>query len=59
MTVLVMVFGVLLPMSPLAHYVKLQALPLDYFPWLAGILLGYVILTQAMKEIFARRYGWQ
>jgi len=59
MTVLVMVCGMLLPMSPLAYYVKLQALPLGYFPWLAGILLGYAILTQAMKGIFARRYGWQ
>ncbi|MGD0961618.1 MAG: magnesium-translocating P-type ATPase, partial [Methylomonas sp.] len=59
MTALVMVFGVLLPMSPLAHYVKLQALPMDYFPWLLAILLGYAILTQAMKGIFARRYGWQ
>ncbi|MDD5036695.1 MAG: magnesium-translocating P-type ATPase [Methylococcaceae bacterium] len=59
MTVLVMALGVFLPMSPLAHYFKLQALPPDYFPWLAGILLGYIVLTQAMKGIFARRFGWQ
>lgn len=59
MTALVMVLGVLLPMSSLAHYVKLQALPLNYFPWLLAILLGYAILTQSMKGIFARRYGWQ
>jgi Mg2+-importing ATPase len=59
MTVLVMVMGVLSPMSPWAHLVKLQALPLDYFPWLVGMLLGYMILTQTMKGIFARRYGWQ
>ncbi len=59
MTVLVMALGILLPMSPLAHYFKLQALPPDYFPWLAVILLGYIVLTQAMKGIFVRRYGWQ
>ena len=59
MTLLVMVMGVLLPMSPLAPVFKLQALPMNYFPWLAGILLGYAILTQAMKGLFARRYGWQ
>jgi len=59
MTMLVMALGGLLPMSPLAHYFKLQALPLDYFPWLAAILCGYAVLTQAMKGIFARRYGWQ
>ena len=59
MTILVIALGVLLPMLRFAHYFKLQALPLDYFPWLAGILLGYIVLTQAMKGIFARRYGWQ
>jgi hypothetical protein len=41
MTILFMGLGVLLPVSTFAHYFKLQALPLDYFPWLAGILLGY------------------
>jgi Mg2+-importing ATPase len=46
--------------STFAHYFKLQSLPLDYFPWLAGILFGYAIQAQSsMKEIFARRYGWQ
>jgi Mg2+-importing ATPase len=59
MTLLVMSLGVLLPMSPLAHYFKLQALPLEYFPWLAAILFGYAVLAQAMKGVFARRYGWQ
>ncbi len=59
MTFVVMSLGVLLPMSPLAHYCKLQALPLDYFPWLIAILFGYALLTQVMKGVFARRYGWQ
>ena len=59
MTTLVMVLGVMLTMSSLAPLVKLQALPLSYFPWLAGILLAYAILTQVMKGFFAQRYGWQ
>ena len=46
-------------MGPLAHYFKLQALPLSYFPCLLVILLGYMGLTQAMKGWYARRYGWQ
>ena len=46
-------------MSGFAHYFKLQALPLSYFPWLIAILLGYMVLTQAMKGFFVRRYGWQ
>lgn len=59
MTLLIMAIGVALPMSPLADYFKLQALPLSYFPWLVGILLGYAVLTTMMKKIYIRRFGWQ
>ncbi|MDD4915939.1 MAG: magnesium-translocating P-type ATPase [Methylococcales bacterium] len=59
MTLVVMMVGLLLPMSGLAGYFKLHALPASYFPWLGGILLGYMVLTQAMKGLFARRFGWQ
>ena len=38
---------------------KLNALPLSYFPWLVAILAGYMVLTQMVKGIYARRYGWQ
>lgn len=55
----VMIAGTLVPMGPLAHYFKLQALPPLYFAFLAAILLGYMALTQAMKRFYTRRYGWQ
>ncbi|MFT3817011.1 MAG: magnesium-translocating P-type ATPase [Rubrivivax sp.] len=58
-TLLVMAVGVALPMSPAAGYFKLQPLPASYFPWLAGILLGYATLTTAMKKIYIRKFGWQ
>ena len=51
--------GIWLPMGRLAHYFRLQALPLAYFPWLAAMLAGYATLTQAVKGWYARRYGWQ
>ncbi len=54
-----MLTGIFLVMGPYASFFKLQAVPLTYFPWLAAILLGYMMLTQAMKDFFARRYGWQ
>ncbi|MBC7704218.1 MAG: hypothetical protein H7274_09805, partial [Rhodoferax sp.] len=54
-----MVVGIFLPMGPLADYFKLQALPAAYFVWLGGILLGYCMLTTAMKRFYIRRYGWQ
>jgi len=51
--------GIWLPMGRFAHYIRLQALPLAYFPWLAAMLAGYATLTQAVKGWYARRYGWQ
>jgi len=59
MTLVVMVSGIALPFSPLAGYLQLQALPLSYFPWLVGILGGYMVLTQMVKGFYSRRYGWQ
>lgn len=59
MTIVIMAIGIILPMSPLASYFKLEALPLSYFPWLVVILLAYGGLIQWMKGWYDRRYGWQ
>ncbi len=59
MTALIMAVGIFLPMGPLSHYFKLQALPPLYFALLPLILLGYMGLTQAMKAFYCRRWGWQ
>ncbi|MES2206494.1 MAG: magnesium-translocating P-type ATPase [Pseudomonadota bacterium] len=59
MTIIVIVIGLSIVMSPLAHYFRLQALPPQYFIWLVGILLSYMMLTQWMKGWYTRRYGWQ
>ncbi|TCN86792.1 magnesium-translocating P-type ATPase [Shewanella fodinae] len=59
MTGVIMAIGIFLPMGPLAHYFKLQALPPLYFVFLPMILLAYMGLTQAMKGFYFRRYGWQ
>jgi P-type Mg2+ transporter len=59
LTMAIMAFGLWLPMGPLAGYFKLQALPLGFYPWLAGILLGYALLVTLMKRVYIRRHGWQ
>ncbi|WP_308418101.1 cation transporting ATPase C-terminal domain-containing protein [Chitinimonas sp. BJB300] len=59
MTGIIMAVGIFLPMGLLAHYFNLQALPPLYFVFLPIILLAYMGLTQLMKGIYARRYGWQ
>jgi Cation transport ATPase len=58
-TSVIMAIGIAIPMGPLAHYFKLQPLPLSYFPILAAILVAYMVLTQAMKAYYTRRFGWQ
>ena len=58
-TILIVSAGIFLVMGPFASYFKLQALPLIYFVYLFMILLGYMVLTQAMKGIYTRKYGWQ
>ncbi|SDB84702.1 magnesium-translocating P-type ATPase [Acinetobacter boissieri] len=59
MTVLAVSIGIFLPMGPLANYFQLQALPVTYFIYLPVILLAYMGLTQLMKTIYVKRYGWQ
>ncbi|MFW2002651.1 magnesium-translocating P-type ATPase [Acinetobacter ursingii] len=59
MTIIISAIGIFLPMGPLAHYFKLEALPLTYFLYLPCILLAYMCLTQWIKGIYIRRYGWQ
>lgn len=56
LTTLVMVIGILLPFSPFAEALKLKALPLSYFPWLIGILIGYCLLTQFVKNWFIQKF---
>jgi Mg2+-importing ATPase len=59
MTLIIMAVGIVLPMGPIASYFKLEALPLSYFVWLAGILFSYAVLTTLMKRYYIRRFGWQ
>ncbi len=57
LTSLIMLIGILIPFSPMAGYLKMQPLPLNYFPYLIGILTGYCVLTQLVKQWFIRKFG--
>lgn len=57
LTSLIMIIGILIPFSPFAAGLKLQPLPLSYFPWLVGILLSYCLLTQFVKNWFIKRFN--
>ena len=53
----IMAVGVALPFSPLREYLGFSMLPALYWPILAAMLLGYVVLTQVAKTMLLRR-GW-
>lgn len=57
LTSLIMAIGIFIPFSPFAAGLKLQPLPLSYFPWLIGILLSYCLLTQLVKNWFIKRFN--
>lgn len=55
-TLAVMVVGIIIPFSAIGASVGLVPLPWSYFPWLVGILSGYCLLTQTMKNWYIRKY---
>jgi P-type Mg2+ transporter len=57
LTFAVMGVGIAIPFTPLGALVGLAPLPLAYFPWLAGTLLCYCLLTQVVKRWYIRRFG--
>jgi Mg2+-importing ATPase len=59
MMLFILSIGVLIPMLPLtATYFKMQSLPISYFMWLTVTVISYLLLTQFMKNIYTRKYGW-
>jgi Mg2+-importing ATPase len=54
-TVAVMLVGASLPFSPLGPFFGFTPLPLLYWPLLALILFGYVLLTQVVKTWLLRK----
>ncbi len=53
----IVTIGAWLTVSPLADTLGFVALPPLYWPLLALMLAGYVVLTQLVKSWFIRRYG--
>ncbi|CAA9194436.1 Magnesium-transporting ATPase, P-type 1 [Flavobacterium bizetiae] len=57
LTTLIMLVGIAIPFSPLAPMLKMQPLPLSYFPFLFGILTCYCLLTQFVKTWFIKKFN--
>jgi len=58
MTTLIMLLGIYVPFSFYGQEIGLQPLPMEFFPYLVLILLGYCVTTQLMKGWFIKRYGF-
>ncbi|WP_407478845.1 magnesium-translocating P-type ATPase [Elizabethkingia anophelis] len=56
LTSLIMLIGLSIPFTPIGGYLKMQPLPLSYFPYLLAILTGYCILTQLVKQWFIKKF---
>lgn len=56
LTLLIMCVGICIPFTHFGSAIGLQPLPLSYFPWLAGILLSYCVLTQMVKNWYIGKF---
>ncbi len=56
-SVIIVIAGAWLTVSPLAGTLGFVTLPPSFWLYLAGLMVGYVILTQVVKTWFYRRYG--
>ncbi|WP_409464250.1 magnesium-translocating P-type ATPase [Amycolatopsis sp. GA6-003] len=50
--------GLLVPLSPLAGPLRMQALPASYLLWLVLVLAEYALAAQAAKRGYARHRTW-
>jgi Mg2+-importing ATPase len=56
-SIIIVVAGALLTVSPLANTLGFVQLPPIYWLYLAIMMLGYALLTQVVKSWFMRRFG--
>jgi Mg2+-importing ATPase len=56
-SIIIVVVGALLTVSPLANTLGFVALPPLYWMYLAIMMLGYALLTQVVKSWFIKRFG--
>lgn len=47
----------LLPFTGIGQAIGMAPLPLHYFPWLAAILLLYMLSATVAKRFYIKKYG--
>jgi Mg2+-importing ATPase len=56
-TTLGIIAGTVIPYTFLGEHIGMTPLPLQFFPYVAGIILAYMLLVTAMKKVFVWRHG--
>ncbi|MCD7937319.1 MAG: magnesium-translocating P-type ATPase [Tannerellaceae bacterium] len=56
-TFAIMAIGILIPFTDFGAHLGFKPLPFSYFPWLAGILVTYCVMTQLVKNWYIRKFG--
>jgi Mg2+-importing ATPase len=56
-SLIIVAVGAWLTISPVAKTLGFVALPMLYWPLLAGMLLAYIVLTQIVKSWFVRKFA--
>jgi len=57
LTTLGIAVGTIIPYTWLGKQFNMVPLPWSFFPWLAAIILAYMLLATAMKKFFVWKYG--
>ncbi|MCO6025738.1 magnesium-translocating P-type ATPase [Prevotella cerevisiae] len=55
LTLVIMAVGIGIPYTSIGRSLGFGSMPLNYFPWLFGILLAYCLTIQFVKKIYMRR----
>ncbi|MCG6135650.1 MAG: cation transporting ATPase C-terminal domain-containing protein [Nostoc sp. LLA-1] len=56
LTIIIMSTGIVIPYTPIGSALGMVPLPMNYFPWLVGILTCYCLLTQLIKLWYIRKF---
>ncbi|MEZ5691926.1 MAG: magnesium-translocating P-type ATPase [Rickettsiales bacterium] len=56
-TALIMIAGIIIPYTTMGEAAGMVALPISYFAYLSGILLGYCLSVTLIKGWYIRKFG--
>ncbi len=56
MTFALVCIAIVLPFTPVGQYLKMVVLPISYYFWLIGLMIGYVVIVSFTKKIYKKKF---